>query len=316
MSASIGFIGLGQMGGRIARRLLSKGYQVQAYDPNASALSVVVGAGASPATSPKELASRSKYVLMCLPSSREVEAVCLGTEGVAEGAAAGTVVIDLTSGEPPDTIRIARALAERGIRMMDAAVSGGGGAAGALEGRLTVIAGGDPEVFSECLPILKIIGAKIFHVGPIGSGHLTKALNNFLVATTLLATAEAMVVATKSGLDPSTVVAALQASSGRNFATERRFPLFILKGDFGFDSGGLLRYLVRDANQAVEAGRELEIPMLISSAVCELLSVGLAEMGPEATSTDAVRLYERWAKTEVRERPGASIALHLGEAAK
>jgi len=95
------------------------------------------------------------------------------------------------------------------------------------------MAGGDDQVFSECLPILKTIGSNIFHVGPIGSGHLVKALNNFLAATTLLATAEAMVVATKAGLDPGTVLACIHASSGRSAATERRFPMFVLKATLG-----------------------------------------------------------------------------------
>jgi 3-hydroxyisobutyrate dehydrogenase len=298
---ALGFIGLGQMGGRVARRLLSEGFSVTGYDPVAAALQTVVDAGATPGTTPKDVASRSAYVLLCLPSSHEVRQVCLGPDGVAEGGRRGTVVIDLTSGEPDDTISIARDLAERGIRMIDSAVSGGGGAAGALEGKLTVIAGGDTDLFEQCLPILEAIATKIFHVGPIGSGHLTKTLNNLLVATTLLATAEAMVVATKAGLNPTTVVAALQASSGRNFATERRFPVFVLKGNYGPESGGLLRYLVRDVHQAVEAGRALEIPMFISSLIHELLSAGLADMGPEATSTDAVRLFERWAKVDVRE---------------
>lgn len=298
---TVGFIGLGQMGGRVARRLLSEGFSVTAYDPRDAALRAVVDAGAAPATSPSDVASRSPYVLLCLPSSHEVREVCLGRDGVAEGGNHETVVIDLTSGEPEDTVNIAHELAERGIRMINSAVSGGGGAAGALEGRLTVIAGGDADLFGQCLPILKAIATNIFHVGPIGSGHLTKTLNNFLVATTLLATAEAMVVATKAGLNPATVVAALQASSGRNFATERRFPVYILKGDYGPESGGLLRYLVRDVHQAVEAGRALEIPMFISSLILELLAASLADMGPDATSTDAVKLFERWAKVDVRE---------------
>jgi 3-hydroxyisobutyrate dehydrogenase-like beta-hydroxyacid dehydrogenase len=307
---SIGFIGLGQMGGRVARRLLSQGYSLVGYDSNAAALEDLLAAGGKAAASPKDLASRSRYVLLSLPSSHEVEEICLGANGVVEGANAGTVVIDLTSGAPPDTVRIAQVLAERGIRMIDAAVGSGGGAAGALEGKLTIMAGGDDQVFSECLPILKTIGTNIFHVGPIGSGHLVKALNNFLAATTLLATSEAMVVATKAGLDPGTVLAAMQASSGRSYATERRFPMFVLKGDFGFASGGLLSLLVKDVRQAVGAGQTLEIPMFISSLIYELLSAGLAELGSNATSTDLVKMYERWAKVEVRENDTGKAIRH------
>src|SRR5258706_8999974 len=119
---SIGFIGLGQMGGRVARRLLSQGYSLVGYDSNPAALNELLAAGGKAAASAKDLASRSRYVLLCLPSSREVEEICLGANGVVEGANAGSVVIDLTSGAPPDTVRIAQVLAERGIRMIDAAV--------------------------------------------------------------------------------------------------------------------------------------------------------------------------------------------------
>ncbi len=302
---SIGFIGLGEMGGPISRRLRAQGCSLVGYDADPRALERAVSSGAAPASSPKDVAARSRFVLLSLPTSREVEAVCLGPEGIAEGAARGTVVIDLTSGNPPDTIRIGRSLAERGIQMLDAGISGEGGTAGAaslMRGRLTVVAGGDDDLFAQCRPILELFSDKVFHVGPSGGGHLTKALLNFLNATTLLATAEAMVVATKAGLDPATVVAALNVSGGRSFSTERRFPMFVLKGSFGPESAGRLRYLLKDLRQAVEAGRALEVPMIISGLIHGLLSAGVASFGPDVASTNAMRLYEQWAKVEVRER--------------
>jgi len=156
-----------------------------------------------------------------------VETVCLGKDGIIEGAAAGTIVIDLTSGNPPQTAQISARLAEKGIHMIDAGVSGG--VAGAEVATLGIMVGGDEKVYEQCLPILRAIGQNIYHMGKIGAGHMTKALNNFLSAANYLAASEALTVASKCGLDPTKFVGAVNASSGMSFATMRRIPNFVLK---------------------------------------------------------------------------------------
>ncbi len=311
---SVGFIGLGQMGGPISRRLMAQGCSLVGYDPAPGALDRAVNSGATPASSPKDVAAKSRFVLLSLPTSREVDVVCLGAQGILEGAAPGTVVIDLTSGNPADTVRIGRSLAERGIDMLDAGISGEGGASAeesiVKRGRLTLMAGGDKEVFDRCRPILELFSDQLFHVGPSGGGHLTKAMVNFLHATTLMATAEAMVVTTKAGLDPAIVLAAINVSSGRSYSSEQRYPRFILKGNFGSESGGPLRNMLKDLHQTIEAGQAVEVPMIISSLVHSLLSVGVSAFGSEAPSATAMRLYEQWANVEVRDKASTEAPDH------
>ena len=168
------------------------------------------------------MASRCDTILLSLPNSPTVEEVALGKNGISEGASPGMIVVDLTSGNPPHTAQICARLAEKSIHFIDAGVSGG--VPGAEAATLGIMVGGDGEFFERARPILEKIGSNLYHMGPIGSGHMTKALNNFLAATNLAAASEALVVATKAGLDPEKVVAAFNASSGRSRPPRSAFP--------------------------------------------------------------------------------------------
>jgi 3-hydroxyisobutyrate dehydrogenase-like beta-hydroxyacid dehydrogenase len=298
MAENIGFIGLGNIGNPMSRRVLGAGFSLVVYDLNPQAIERLTKDGAEHASSPKDVASHVQKICLSLPTSPIVEAVCLGKDGIIEGASAGTIVIDLTSGNPPHTAQIAARLAEKGIHMIDAGVSGG--VPGAEAGTLGIMVGGDEKIYEECLPVLKAIGQNIFHMGKIGAGHMTKALNNFCSAANYLAASEAITVATKAGLDPAKVVAAINASSGMSFATVRRFPQFVLKGDFSHRGGMATELIVKDVTTALGIGKEVGVPMFIAGLVQQLYQLAQAIQGPQAPNQSAVKLYEEWSGVENR----------------
>jgi 3-hydroxyisobutyrate dehydrogenase-like beta-hydroxyacid dehydrogenase len=298
MADKVGFIGLGNIGNPMSRRVLGAGFSLVVYDANPAAIDRLVKEGAEAASSPKDVASRAQQICLSLPTSPIVETVCLGKNGLIEGAAAGTIVIDLTSGNPPHTAQTAARLAEKGIHMIDAGVSGG--VAGAEVGTLGIMVGGDEKIYEQCLPILRAIGQNIFHMGQIGAGHMTKALNNFLSAANYLAASEAVTVATKCGLDPAKVVAAINASSGMSFATMKRIPNFVLKGDFSFRGGMSTELLIKDLTTALSLGKEAGVPMFMAGLAQQLYQLAQSIQGPLAPNQSAIKLYEKWAGVENR----------------
>ncbi|GIH24145.1 3-hydroxyisobutyrate dehydrogenase [Acrocarpospora phusangensis] len=263
----IGFIGLGNMGGRIARRLVDAGHPVLGYDPAAGAAE---RAGATPAASVAEVARESDQILLSLPDSRAVEAVVLGPDGVLAHAGPGQIVVDLSTAAPDSTRRIAAALAARDAAYLDAGVSGG--AAAAERGTLTLMVGGEEHALERVRPTLAPFAAKVFPMGPSGAGHSAKLLNNFLNAVSLAATSEVMVAARKAGLDLRTLLDVLNSSSGANWATANRFP-HIVEGDY-LEGGLTSALMTKDVVLYVDHLRGLGVPAL--NAAGPLASFGLA----------------------------------------
>ena len=224
--AGSGMIGLGNMGGRIARRIHAAGLPVQGYDrsPSQSA-----AAGIAIAGSIAELAAESDVVFLSLPDSGAVEAVVFGEGGLLECARSGQIVIDLSTAAPSSTVKIHAALAERGVDFIDAGISGG--AAAAEQGTLALMAGGSQRALAAAAPLLATFSAHVYHMGESGSGHVAKLLNNFLNAISLAATAEVMVAAKQADLDLAQFLDVVNHSSGVNFATLNRFPR-IIEGDY------------------------------------------------------------------------------------
>jgi 3-hydroxyisobutyrate dehydrogenase len=222
----VGFIGLGNMGGRMTRCLVTAGHEVVGYDPDAER---VTAAGARSADSPAAVTAEAEVVLLSLPDSPVVERVVRGDDGVLGAARSGQVIVDLSTASPPSTQAIHADLAEKGAEYLDAGISGG--AAAAEKGTLTLMTGGSEDALERVRPILDAFSAKIFHMGASGSGHVAKLLNNFLNGVSLSATAEVMVAAKKAGLELHTFLDVLNASSGVNFATLNRFPK-IVDGDY------------------------------------------------------------------------------------
>lgn len=267
MSEKVGFIGLGNMGGRMTRRIVDGGVAVLGFDMVRDA---VTAAGAEPAGSAAEVAAASDIVFLSLPDSKVVERVVLGDDAFLPALKAGTVVVDLSTAAPSSTTRIHALLAERGVEYVDAGISGG--AAAAEKGTLTLMVGGSAEALERVRPVMAHFATGIHHMGASGAGHSMKLLNNFLNAISLSATAEVMVAAKKAGLDLGTVLEVLNSSSGVNFATLNRFPK-IIHGDYL--KGGLTNALMtKDVVLYVDHLHELGVTSLNASG--PMASFGLA----------------------------------------
>ncbi|MEU3979350.1 NAD(P)-dependent oxidoreductase [Streptomyces sp. NPDC026672] len=263
----IGIVGLGNMGGRIARHITETGHPVLGHDVDPARAEAV---GATPAGSLARLAEESDVVMLSLPDSRAVEAVVLGEGGLLEHVRAGQTVVDLSTASPQSTVRLAAAFAEKDAVFLDAGVSGG--AAAAEKGTLTVMVGGPREAIDRLDWLFPLFTAKVFPMGASGSGHSTKLLNNFLNAVSLAATAEVMVAGRKAGLDLGALLDVINASSGVNFATLNRFP-HIVKGDY-LEGGLTGSLMMKDVLLYVDHIRELGVPSL--NAAGPMASFGLA----------------------------------------
>ncbi|MGO2932420.1 NAD(P)-dependent oxidoreductase [Microbacterium sp.] len=263
----VGFVGLGNMGGRMTRCIVDAGVPVLGFDARPEN---VKSAGASPAPSIEALMGSADVVLLSLPDSKVVESVVYGASGLAAHARPGQVIVDLSTSAPSSTRRIHADLKEAGAEYLDAGISGG--AAAAEKGQLTLMVGGSVDALNQVRPVFTHIAAGVHHVGAIGSGHVTKLLNNFLNAVALSATAEVMIAAKKSGLDLQTVLDVLNESSGVNFATLNRFPK-IIRGDYL--KGGLTNSLMlKDVTLYTELLAELGVAGLNTSG--PIASFGLA----------------------------------------
>lgn len=263
----IGVIGLGNMGGRIARRIVDAGELVLGYDIRSDN---VAAAGARPARDIAELLADTDVVLLSLPDSRAVETVVYAEGGVLAGARSGQIVVDLSTAAPESTRRIHADLAAKGVPYLDAGISGG--AAAAESGTLTLMVGGDPTALDLVRDVFASFSRHVFHCGESGAGHVTKLLNNFLNAVALAATAEVMVAGRKAGLDLATLLDVLNESSGVNFATRNRFPK-IINGDYL--KGGLTNTLMlKDVTLYTELLGQLGVPSLNSAG--PVASFGLA----------------------------------------
>ncbi len=281
MRPSVGFVGVGNIGAPMCRHLIDGGYQVTVFDASTRALEEFRGTAAI-ASSLTDLARRSEVVVLSLPDSDVVERVVLGEEGLTDGLSRGKALIDTSSSRPSSTRRIAVHLAEKGIDMLDAPVSGG--VLRAREGSLAVMVGGEEEVYERHRELLGSFGSQIFYVGGHGAGHVAKCLNNLTSATTLAAAAEVVLLGTRAGLDPETLVEVINASSGRSYSTEVKFPRYVLNR--AFDDGFAIRLMSKDVKIALDTAAELKAPMIIGTAVSraweEAVSEGFGSEGHTA----------------------------------
>jgi 3-hydroxyisobutyrate dehydrogenase-like beta-hydroxyacid dehydrogenase len=295
VTGPIGFVGLGQMGGPMSRRLLAAGHELVVHDVRAEAMAALVAEGAEAAGSPAEVAARAEVVLVSLPTPQVVRAVALGPDGLVHGRALRTYV-DLSTTGQAIAVEVAAALAERGIVTLDAPVSGG--VRGAVAGTLAVMVAGPAAELERVRAVLDVFG-RVFHVGERpGLGQLMKLANNYLSATAIVATAEAIVLGVKGGLDPATMLEVINASTGRNTASEDKFPRQILSGNYaaGFTTG----LLTKDLGLCAAAAQALGVPMPVAAEVHDQWRRAVAELGADADITTIVTCVERAA--------GATIA--------
>jgi 3-hydroxyisobutyrate dehydrogenase len=251
----IGVVGLGNMGGRIARRLIDGGEAVSGFDRRGEA---VAASGVTPAPSLAALVSGADVVLMSLPDSRVVEAVIYEDDGVLATARPPQVVVDLSTAAPSSTVKIHADLAARGVEYLDAGISGG--AKAAERGTLSIMVGGSPEALERVGPVFSHFSSRVFHMGASGSGHTAKLLNNYLNGVSLAATAEVMVAGRRAGLDLSQLLDVINASSGVSFATLERFP-HIVKGDY-LEGGLTVDLMAKDIFAYLDLVADLQLTSL------------------------------------------------------
>lgn len=243
----VGVVGLGNMGRGMAQSLMRGGFAVAGFDPSSQAAQAMAGEGVEIHESVAALASAVELVILSLPTSDVVEAVVFGDKGLAAGGRAGLLVVDTTTADPNSTRKVAAALAERGIRFVDAPVSGG--PKGAATGTMTMVLGGTQADVDAVIPVLEAISAKRVHVGPVGAGHVTKLLNNLMCGAQLLIAGEAARIAKNAGLDPQQIFEGINAGSGRSGITQVNYPTWIFNGTF--NSGFTMKLMRKDIRLAM-----------------------------------------------------------------
>ncbi|WOH82590.1 NAD(P)-dependent oxidoreductase [Bradyrhizobium sp. BEA-2-5] len=284
----IGFIGLGKMGFPMARRLIEAGHKLTVFDTSKDALDRLVALGAVAATSPKDIADRVETVMASLPSLQASLEVATGAGGVIEGTRVKRF-IDLSTVGSRMAVKIHELLAKKNIVQVDCPVSGGVG--GAEKGTLAVMVSGPKAEFELLKPALDVIG-KVFFIGEKpGAAQTMKLANNFLSATAIVATSEAVVMGVKAGLDPAVMIDVINAGSGMNTASRDKFPRAVLPRtfDFGFATG----LMVKDVRLAVEEMRALGLSMEVAEAVGRLWEVVIRDEGPESDFTAAIKPIEK-----------------------
>ena len=268
----IGFIGTGTMGLPMAANLVAKGFSVTAYDVVPAALEAAAARGAVRAGSPKEAAAAAELVITMLPSSANVEAVYLGAGGIIEGAAAGRLCVDMSTIDPGTSQRVAARLQERGIRFLDAPVSGG--VNGATAGTLAIMVGGAAEDLEEARPALAAMGANIIHVGSVGAGEVAKLCNNLISGSALIAVAEAFRIGEAFGVDPRVLTNVIAKSSGGTWVMEHMHPVPGIVDSAAssrqYAPGFMTDLMAKDLALAVNAAREKRVPVAVAAAAQQL----------------------------------------------
>lgn len=294
MTTRIGFIGLGIMGRPMVRNLMKAGYLLVVWNRSRPGIEELVSEGAAEAGSPREVAERSDVVITMVGYAEDVEAVALGPGGIVEGAHEGLAHIDMTTIAPDATKRIAGRLAEAGIAMLDAPVSGG--EPGAIAGTLSIMCGGDQRVFEACRPVLEAMGQKIVYCGLSGSGQVVKACNQVIVGLNNLAVCEALVLCVKSSVDPRRMLEAVGGGAANSWAVQNLAPKML---DRDFRAGFKVEHQIKDLRYAIEAGQQAGAPLPGTALVRELFAAVEADgFGAEGTQA-LVKALEKLAGVTV-----------------
>lgn len=297
----VGLIGLGAMGLPMARNLLKAGFQLAVWARRPASTTDIVAAGAIAAASPRELAASSDIIILMVTNSPDVQELVL-SPGLLDGAAPGTVIIDMSTIAPAVSRSLAEACAARGVAFLDAPVSGG--TQGAEAGTLTIMVGGEAGALDRVRPVLAAVGGKIFHVGPSGSGEIIKLVNNLLVGVIAAATAEAMVLGVKAGAAVDTMAQVVGASTGASWQLANQFPLRAFNGSFR--PGFMTNLLAKDLALALELGAEIEAPLSLTSLTRQLYSDAQTQGYGADDYTSILRILESIAGVTVRTEPSVS----------
>jgi len=297
MKRKIGFIGLGAMGNHMAKNLIKAGYDLTVYDLNPKPVEDLVSLGAQKAKSCSETAKAGEVVITMLPADDDVKSAILGPDGVLEGAKAGTVLIDMSSIAPHTSIYLFSEAKKKGVKFLDAPVSGGTG--GAEKATLTIMVGGDKALLDEHMEILKTMGKTIYHVGDVGMGETVKMVNQMLVGINLAGIVEALVLGTKLGVKPEVLYKIIRASSGNSFMLDSRVPGFIFTGNFT-QPGFAVDLLRKDLGLSLESARVNKVPLYMTAQAYQYFTRATAEGLGKKDMSSLIELLERTAGVQVR----------------
>ncbi|OZI20972.1 oxidoreductase [Bordetella genomosp. 9] len=300
-SETYGFIGLGNMGGPMAGRLLDAGYGLAVYDTVAAAVQSLAGKGAAACTGGREVADKAETIFLSLPTPEIVQRVATDPDGLIAGSRVKRVV-DLSTIGPRAAREISAALAKRGILYVDAPVSGGVG--GARNGTLAIMAACPRDAYDALVPVLKHFGPTFYMGDKAGMGQSMKLANNLMSAAAVAITSEAMAMGVKAGLDAKTMLDVINSGSGRNTASQDKFPRAVLTGTF--DIGFAARLAYKDVRLCVDEAEAIGVPMVVGSAVREMLVLAQAMCGENADYTHVAKAVETIAGVEIRQRESKS----------
>jgi 2-hydroxy-3-oxopropionate reductase len=294
MGSKIGFIGLGVMGKPMTKNLIKAGHELTVYDVVDALARELESAGAKVAHSSKEVAEKSDLIITMLPDSPDVEKAALSSGGIFEGIKKGSTYIDMSTISPVTSKKLAEVAKSEGVRILDAPVSGG--EKGAIEATLTIMVGGAKDVFDDCLPVFQAMGKNIIYCGGVGSGQVVKACNQILVAGVLEAAGEALVLGTKAGVDPETVLKVIGGGYAMR-VLDVRGPL-ILKGDF--KPGFKTRLHYKDLGIALAAGSEYGVPLPVTSLIHEMMGAMKVWGRGEYDHSGIITVLQDLAKAETK----------------
>jgi 2-hydroxy-3-oxopropionate reductase len=291
----IGFVGLGLMGRPMARNLLEAGYELVVHNRSRGKIEELVAEGAEAAESPKEVADNSGIIFTMLPGPPEVREVVIGEDGLLRGAGEGSLLVDMSTSSPVLAKELARIAREQGVGILDAPVSGGD--VGATEGTLSIMVGGDEEDFVRAKPLFEVMGRTVVYVGESGTGQTVKACNQIVVALTIEAVSEALVLGSKSGVDPAKVIEVLSGGLADNSVMEVKAEKFLSRD---FEPGGKVESHHKDLGIALEAGREHEVPLPVTAIVEEMFEALVAKGRSGWDHSALITLIEEWAGHDTR----------------
>ncbi len=294
---AVGIVGVGVMGGGMARNLVAKGFKVVAYDVSQAALDDIVARGARRAASAKDVAEQAAVLICMVETTAQSEAVIMGDAGFLPALRQGDRVISAATIDPNAVIGWHGVLAEKGVELFDAPVSGG--AERADKGDLSAIVGGDATALEDIRPVLEAYASRVFHVGSVGKGLAMKHVNNLMIQTTTVALAEAFVMGAKAGLDAQQMYDVLRVSTGASAALEMRGPRFI-SGDF--NPGGTIDITVKDQTLQTEFARSLGVPMFMANVSLQVYEMAKAAGLNKRDGASVVTLYEKMAGVQLGPR--------------
>lgn len=295
MNRKIGFIGLGIMGKPMSKNLLKAGYSMVVYGHNMDVLKELEAEGAVIAASSKEVAEKSDIIITMLPNSPHVKEVLLGADGVVDGAKPGTIVIDMSSIDPMVSRELYARLKEKDIEMLDAPVSGG--EPKAVDGTLSIMAGGSEKVFEQVKDILLKMGSSAVYIGDTGSGNVTKLANQIIVALNIAAVSEAMVLAAKAQVNPEKVFEAIKGGLAGSTVLNAKAPMIM---DRNFKPGFRMELHIKDLLNAMDTAHNIDVPLPLTGQVLEMMQVLEADGKGKNDHSGLVEYFEKLAKVEVK----------------